>query len=140
MPTVGAFYHPTSRSVGSSTSQGWLATPTNMWSHTALSNSSNDVLVIVTLIETQVARAPRATWCPKYDMVECRTHHPLVVEICARNQRSQWHPTSIGQNMSFDASFGSVGWIRASEVPPLGALTIAVSSEAHANSTPQSSS
>ena len=116
--------------------QRLLATASHVRSHTALACLGPAVVVVVALIQADVLRSPRTARSIDCNGVERGTHHPLVVDVRARQGHGEWDATPIRQNVAFCAEFSAIGWTRAREVPPLGAFTEALSSDAHSRSSP----
>lgn len=59
------------------------------------------------------------------------SNEPLVVDVRARDLGRERHAPTIRKNVALDPSLGAIGRVRTGQVPPLGALTIALSSDAH---------
>jgi len=89
------------------------------------------VRVVVSFVETEVLGTARATRRAEDHGVEHLAHEPLVVDVGASDFCGQRNAPSVGQNVAFDATFRAVGRVGAREVPPLGAFTVALSSDDH---------
>ena len=73
---------------------------------------------------------------PDGNGIECGAHHPLVMDVGASQRDRDGNPAAVGQNMTFCAEFSTIGRTGARDVPPLGAFTEALSSDAHSRSSP----
>ena len=74
----------------------------------------------------------------EHDGIERLATHVFVVNIGAGESHSQRDALAIGQDMPFGAELGAIGGVGACEVPPFGALMLALSS-AMASRSPSSS-
>lgn len=73
-------------------------------------------------------RPTRTARCSNHDCIERWRQHPFVVHIRRTQQCSEWHATAIGQDVALRPALRPVGWVRACELPPFGALTMKPSS------------
>lgn len=83
--------------------------------------------VVVPFVETEVSRPPRSARGADHDLIEDRADQPLVVHVRAGNTRGHGHAAAIGEDVPLYAGFRAVRRIGAGMVPPVGALTIALS-------------
>jgi hypothetical protein len=70
----------------------------------------------------------------EHDGIERLATHVFVVNIGAGESHSQRDALAIGQDMPFGAELGAIGGVGACEVPPFGALMLALSSEVQSHS------
>ena len=131
VPGVGAFHHPAAGLALDASQQGLLTPTPDMWRDSTNSNSRLSVLVVVSLVEAKVLGTARATRRAEDDRVERLADEPLVVDVGPGDLSSQRDPSAIGQDVPFDATFRTIRGVRAREVPPFGAFTMALSSEDH---------
>jgi hypothetical protein len=96
--------------------------------------------VVVAFVEAQVLRSPGSTRCVKRHRIECFAHHPLVVNVCPGQRHGDRNTASIRQYVALGAALGPIGRVGTGLVPPLGALTIALSSDDQVQSMPRFSS
>lgn len=74
------------------------------------------------------SRTPRTA---QHHAIKRLLYEPLVVDVCTRDLGSERNAAAIGQDVALDPALGSIRRVRAGVVPPLGAFTIALSSEPH---------
>lgn len=77
---------------------------------------------------------PRTPWTAGGAQDNCIkrvSHEPLVVDVRAGDLGRERYAPTIRKNVPLHPSFGAVRRVRTGQVPPLGALTIALSSDAH---------
>ena len=70
----------------------------------------------------------------EHDGIERLATHVFVVNIGAGESHSQRDALAIGQDMPCGAELGAIGGVGACEVPPFGALMLALSSEVQSHS------
>lgn len=109
-----------------------------MWTYSALASFLLAVVVVVPLVQAQIRRSTRTAGGMHQHAIERGSHHPLVVDVGAGERYCDGNTSAISQNVAFGAAFSAIGGIGANEVPPLGALTMVPSSEAHSQSMPRS--
>jgi len=136
VPTVGALDHPTPRPAAHAADQGRFAPAANVRSHAALACLVLAILVVVALVEADVLWSTRSTRGADRNRIKRGAYHPLVVDVRAGQRDGEGDPAPVGQNVAFCAEFSAIGRIGAREVPPLGAFTEALSSDAHSKSRP----
>jgi hypothetical protein len=141
VPTIGAFDDP----------PPWLF-PTNGSGEGGFAASPNVRLdatracfllwfaVVVALVETDVLGTPWSARSADIHGVEGRTHHVHVVDVGACQRDGQWHALTIYENVAFGAELCAIGRIGPRELPPFGALTLALSRDAQSHSMPTLSS
>ena len=98
------------------------------------------LLVVVSLVQAEVLRTPRSSGTLEHDGIERLATHVFVVNIGAGESHSQRDALAICQDMPFGAELGAIGGVGACEVPPFGALMLALSSEVQSHSNPTLSS
>ena len=92
-------------------------------------NGSLRVGVVVALVEAEEQRPTRAARRAHDHRVKRLGDEPLVVDVGARDLGGQRDASPVRQDVAFDAAFRAIRRVRASEAPPLGAFTMALSSE-----------
>lgn len=137
VPAVGPLDDPSARPPANAADQGLLAAATDVWNDATCSGFVFRIGVVVPLVEAQVHRPARTSWRTDEDGVERGAHHPLVVHVRSCQGDRERNASAVGQNVAFAAEFCAIGRIRAGELPPLGAFTVALSREAHAQSIPR---
>lgn len=139
VPAVRALDHPATRSTTLALAS-ILAAASKVRLDAARANSSLCVVIIVPLVEAEVLRTTGPAGRADNHRIERIANHPFVVNICA-GQRDAEHDTApVRDDMAFRAQLSTIGRIGPRELPPLGAFTEALSSEAQAHSMPRSSS
>ena len=137
VPAVGAFDDPASRPTADTADQGFLSAPTNVGSDSSLAHCGFRIGVVVALVQAQIVWPPRTARCLQDDSVERSGHHPLVVDVGAGDHHRQRDTTTIRQNVPFHPEFRAVRRIRTCVAPPLGALLMALSSDAKSHLMPR---
>lgn len=137
VPAVGALDDPTPRFAAHASDQWLLAATTNVRDDASTSDSSFAVGVVVAFVQAEMTWATRTEQSAKHDGVEHVGDQPLVVHVCSRDKRGQRNAAAIAENVSFHAEFPSVRRVRPRVAPPLGALTMALSSEAKSHLMPR---
>ena len=140
MPAVGSLDDPAAGTTAHAANECRLAPSTNMRLDTSSSNCSFGILVVVSFVETEVARTTRSSRRSNGHRVERLADHPLVVDVGAGQRNANRDAATIGQYMPFSAELAPIGGIRPCKVPPFGAFTEALSSEHQFQSMPRSSS
>ena len=137
MPTVGTLNNPPSRLLASDwTGQCGFATSANVRLDVAVSGFAFWLLVVVALVEANVLRPPWSSGPAKRDGVEGLTRHVLVVNIGPRKRHGQRDSLAVGQDMALGPELCTIGRVGTGEIPPFGALTLALSSDVHSQSMP----
>ena len=136
MPAIGALDYPPPRFPTHAAYKRRFAAPTNVWLHTARKCLLLGIIVVVAFVQTEVFGQHRLEHSPDGNGSECGANHPLVVDVGARQRDREWDSATVGQNVAFCAEFSTIGRTGARDVPPLGAFTEALSSDAHAKSSP----
>ena len=96
--------------------------------------------VVVALVEAEVLGTPRSARSANVHGVQGLTHHVHVVDVGAGQRDGQRDALTIYENVAFGAEFSAIGRIGPRELPPLGALTLALSRDAQSHSIPTLSS
>jgi hypothetical protein len=131
VPSVGALHDPAAWLALDAPQQRLLTAASDVRSDPASSDGRLGVGVVVTLVEAEVPGAAGAARSASDHRVERLADEPLVVDVGARDLGGQWDPPTVGQDLAFDAALRAIRGVRASEVPPFGAFTMALSSEDH---------
>lgn len=127
VPRVGSFNDPSSRLSTNAAEECVLTAAADVRSNLTNANRFLDISVVVSLVETQVLRSPRAACSTQCNGIENRGYHPLVVHVGRGNlQRNRYTP-AIGQDVPFRATFRPICGVWARVVPPFGAFTMALS-------------
>lgn len=140
VPCVRSLYDPSPRLAPSASDEGWLSAAADVRLDTAFTHGPFAVRVVIALVEADVvgtSRATRGTGCHR---VERRAQQPLVMNVRAGDHGRKGHSSAVGQYVPLDAALRPVGWVGPGLVPPFGAFTMALSSEAHSQSIPRMSS
>jgi hypothetical protein len=136
MPAIGTFDNPPSRLAANTTDQRRLTSATDVRFHSAFACLLLGIIVVVPFVEADVLGQYRPEHSPNRNRIKRGTYHPLVVDIGAGQGDCQWNPATVGQNVAFRAEFCTIGRIWPRDIPPFGAFTEALSSEAHSRSSP----
>ena len=136
VPAVGPLDHPTPGFAARAAHKARFASTTNVWPHATCTSLPFRVVVVVPVVETKVLWSPRPTRTVDENRVERGAHHPLVVDVGAGQCERDGDAVPIGQNIAFCAEFSAIGGIGTRDVPPFGAFTLALSSDAHSRSRP----
>lgn len=131
VPGVGALHDPASRLPLNAAQEWLLPAPADVRGDPAGPDGRLGVLVVVPLVEAEVLGAARAARSTSDHRVERLPDEPLVVHVGAGDLGGQRNASTVGQDVAFDATFRPIRGIRAGEVPPFGAFTMALSSEDH---------
>lgn len=137
VPAVRPLDDPSTRPTADAADQRLLAAAANVWNDATRSSFVLRIGVVVPLVEAQVHWPTRTSRRADEDGVERGAHHPFVVHVRARQGDGERHTSAVSQNVAFAAEFCAIGRIRAGELPPLGAFTVALSREVHAQSIPR---
>lgn len=140
VPAVGSLDDPPARLSSHAPDEWLLASPSNVWDDASIADFAFGVGVVEAFVQAEVRGPTRPARCPKYDGVQRRAGHPLVVDIRCGDLDGDGNAASVGQDVAFGAEFCAIGRIGARVVPPFGAFTLALSSEHHFRSTPTRSS
>jgi hypothetical protein len=130
VPGVGALHDPATWHPGRTREEVLLPTPTDVRRDPARSNRRFGVLVVVPLVEAEVLGPPWATRRSSDHWVERLADKPLVVDVGAGDLGCQRNAPAVSQDVTLGAAVRSIRWVGAGE-PPLGAFTMALSSEDH---------
>lgn len=137
VPAVRPLDDPATRPTADAADQRLLAAAANVGNDAACAGFVLRIGVVVPLVEAQVHGPARTSRRTDEDRIERGTHHPLVVHVRRRQSDCDRNTSAVGQNVALAAKFCAIGGIRAGELPPLGAFTVALSREAHAQSMPR---
>jgi hypothetical protein len=140
VPAVGSFDHPAARFAANAAHERRFSSTSNVWDHATIADLALGVRVVEAFVEAEIRRPTWPAWCAKYDGVERRPGHPLVVDVRGSDLDGDRDAASVRQDVAFCTEFCAIGRIGARVVPPFGAFTLALSSEHHFRSTPTRSS
>jgi hypothetical protein len=140
VPAIGAFDDPAARATACAADQRRLAAPTDMGSNAALSCLGLADRIVVALIEAEMTWTTRSAWRSQFDRVEHVADHAHVVDVGGGQGDSNRDAAAIAKDMAFGAELAAIGGIGTGEVPPFGALTLALSREHQVQSIPRSAS
>ncbi len=139
VPAVGALDDPAARPAGLAAPR--LLTPSaKMQADAPAGDLPRGVVVVVALIEAEVARPTRSTCRAEWNSIECLTGEPLVVDVGAGQRNGDGDTTPVGQDVALRAKLPTICRIGSGEAPPLGAFTEALSREHQFQSIPRFSS
>lgn len=139
VPAVGSLDDPATWSSALARAR-LLATASEMGLDLAQSDLLLRIAVVVSLVETEMRRPTRTARRSERHGVQCLAGHPLVVNVRAGQRDCDRNSSSIGEHVAFRAKLSAISRIGPGEPPPLGAFTVALSSEAQAQSMPRCSS
>ena len=131
VPGVRAFHHPASGLALHAAQQGLFAAPPDVGRDPANTDGRFRVPVVVTLVQAEVFRPSGPARSAHDHGVEDLGNESLVVDVRAGDLGCQRNTPAVGQDVALDAAFRAIRGVRAREVPPFGAFTMAVSSEDH---------
>ena len=137
VPGVGALHDPATWLAADFADERWLAASSDVRSDPTQAKGGRDVRVVVALVEAQVLGSPRSTWATHDDGVEHFADHAGVRNVRAGDERGERNAATVGQDVPLYPAFRAVRRVWASEVPPFGAFTEALSSEVHFNAAPR---
>jgi len=137
VPAVRPLDDPSTRATADASDERLLTAAANVWDDATCSGFVLRIGVVVPLVEAQVHRPTRTSRRADEDGVERGAHHPFVVHVRSRQGDGERNASAVGQNVAFAAEFCTIGRIRACELPPFGAFTVALSREVHAQSIPR---
>lgn len=141
VPAVGSFDNPAPGLLASNgAGEGGLSATPNVRPDAAIASLAFGLLVVVPFVQAEVLRSSSPPRCTQRNRVERLSDHVHVVDVCPRERHRQRDALTVGQDMAFCAEFCAIGGIGAGEVPPFGALTLALSSDAQSHSMPTLSS
>ena len=98
------------------------------------------VVVVVALVEAEVARSTWTTRRAKRNSVERLSSEPLVVDIGAGQRDGDRDAAPVGKDVALRAKLSTICRIGSGEAPPFGAFTEALSREHQFQSIPRFSS
>ena len=130
MPAVRTLDHPASGLALDSANERRLAATTDVGDDTPLAYRPVDVSIVITFVQAEMARATGAARPLEHDRIEHRRGQPLVMPIGRCDQGRERDPAPVREEMALRAPLASVGRIRPRVSPPLGALTVTLSSAA----------
>ena len=141
VPTIGSFDDPSPGLLAPNrTCEGGFSATPDVGLDAAITSFTFWLLVIVPFIQAEVLRTSRASRRPEWNRIERLADHVHVVDVGAGERHRQRDALSVCQNMAFCAEFCAIGRIGPGVVPPFGALTLALSSDAQSHSMPTLSS
>ena len=137
VPGVGALYDPATGPASNTAQERLLAASADVRTDSTDPNSELGVSIVVALVEAQMHWALRTAPLADNDRVQGVGHHPLVMDVRASHQHSQRNSSAVGQDVPLYAAFRAVRRIGPRVVPPFGAFTVALSSEAQSHLMPR---
>ncbi len=141
VPAVGSFDDPSPRLLASNRAgESGLSPAPNVWPDAASARLAFGLLVVVPFVQAEVLRTSGPSRCTQRNRVERPSDHMHVVGIGPRERNRQRDTLAVGQDVAFCAEFCAIGRIGTREIPPFGALTLALSSDAQSHSMPTLSS
>jgi hypothetical protein len=141
VPAVGSFDDPAPGLLTSNgADEGGLSAAPNVRPDAAIASFAFGLLVVVPFVQADVLRTSGSSRCTQRNRVQRLADHVHVVDVCPRERHGQRDALAVGQDVAFCAQFCAIGRIGAGEVPPFGALTLALSSDAQSHSIPTLSS
>src|SRR5689334_14868012 len=96
--------------------------------------------VVVAFVETQMRGPSRPTRRMQRNRIERGAGHPFVVLVGPSDRDGERDSSPVGQDVALGAELATIGRVGTGEVPPLGAFTEALSSEAQSQAMPRFSS
>ena len=137
VPAIGSFNDPASCLLAADRAgEGGLSPTPNMRLDAASTSLAFRLVVVVPFVQAEVLRASGPSRRTQWDRVERPADHMHVVDVGPRQRHCQRDALTIGQDVAFCAEFCAIGRIGTREVPPFGALTLALSSDAQSHSMP----
>ena len=140
MPTIGALDNPAARPSTYASNQRRFSPSTNVRLDASSTNFRFAILIVVSLVEADVVRTARPSWCSNGNRIKRLADHPFVVDVGARQRDANRNASAIRQYVALAAELAPIGGIGPGEVPPFGAFTEALSSDDQFQSMPRSSS
>ena len=131
VPCVGALHYPAPGLAVHAAKQGLLAAPSDVRRDPARTHGGLCVSVVVPLVQAEMLRSSRPARCPQNHSIKDPGDEPLVVNVRAGDLGGQRDASAVRQDVTLDAALRAIRGVRAREVPPFGAFTMAVSSEDH---------
>lgn len=138
MPAVGTFYDPAARTPARAADQRWLPATTNVRDDPALSRFGFANGIVVPFVETEMLWTARPARRPQLDGVERDPDHAHVIDVGRGQRDGNRNAASVAKDVAFAAELAAIGGIGTGEVPPFGALMVALSSEHQDQSMPRS--
>ena len=141
VPAVGSFDDPSPRLLAADgAGEGGLSPTPNVLLDATIASLTFGLLVVVPFVQAEILRTSSPSWRTQRNGIKRRAHHVHVVDVGPGERHRQRDALALGQDMAFCAEFCAIGRIGAGEVPPFGALTLALSSDAQSHSMPTLSS
>ena len=141
VPAVGSFDDPAPRLLASNgTGEGGLSPTPNVRPDATIARLAFGLLVVVPFVQAEVLWTSGPSRRTQRNRVERPADHMHVVDVGPGERHRQRDALAVGQDVAFCAEFCAIGRIGAREVPPFGALTLALSSDAQSHSMPTLSS
>ena len=137
VPAVGSLDDPAPWCPPHAAQEGWLASSSDVRDDPPTPNDGFRVGKVVALVQAQMLRASRAPRGAEHDRVEHVGHHPLVVHVGSGDQHGQGHAAPIREDVAFHPEFRAIRRVRTRGAPPLGALAMALSSDAKSHLMPR---
>ena len=141
VPAVGSFDDPPPRLLASNRARESRLSPApNVRLDAASASLAFGLLVVVPFVQAEVIRTSGPSRRTQGNRVERPADHVHVVDVGPGERHRQRDALTVSQDMAFCAEFCTIGRIGAGEVPPFGALTLALSSDAQSHWMPTLSS
>jgi hypothetical protein len=137
MPAIGPLNDPAPGLFSTDgTGEGGFASAANVGLDASSTGLLLRLLVVISLVEADILGPPGPTGRTHGHGIQCLADHVLVVHVGACKRNGQRYAGAVGQDVALGAEFSPIGRIGAGEVPPFGALTLALSSDVHSQSMP----
>jgi hypothetical protein len=141
VPAIGSFDDPAPRLLAADgAGEGGLSPTPDMWPDAASASLPFGLVVVIPFVQAEILRTSGPSRCTQWNRVERPAYHVHVVDVGPGERHRQRDALAVGQDVAFGAEFCAIGRVGAREVPPFGALTLALSSDAQSHSMPTLSS
>lgn len=138
VPTIGSLDDPPPRFTLHA-AQRRLAAPSDVGEDATDPDLAFGVGVVVALVKAEVVWTSATAPADRHG-VQRLAYHPLVVDVGAAERHPKRDAASVGDDVTLDPALGTIRRVGTREVPPFGAFTMALSSEAQSQAMPRSSS
>lgn len=135
MPAVGALHHPATRLATYTTHHRPLAAAPDVWADPAPANARFDGGIVVALVQAAMYRSPQSATA-LMGIVNRGQCHPHIGHVGSAEHDADRDALGIGEDVAFRAALAPVCRVSAGERPPLGALTMTLSSAVQFQSIP----
>lgn len=137
MPGVRTLDNPAARLSSNASDERLLSATTDVRRDASRSDGGFGVRVVVAFVEAQMLGTPWTARTTQDNRVERARDEPLVVHVGPGDLGRKRHATTIRENVALDPALRAIRRVRAGQIPPFGAFTIALSSEAHVHWMPR---